>query len=91
MEIMIIVACSIVSSSFYVSSLPWNDTFKEIFIWTWVLACISWWVALIIYSIRENVIACSAIWLMTWALWPEFAKKYANRILDKATKLWQKK
>lgn len=88
MEIMIIIACSIVSSWFFTASIQSNDTFREIFVWTWLLACISTGVALFIYSIWENHIACSSIWLMIWAMWPNTAKKYANKILNN---IWKNK
>ena len=88
MEIMIIVACSIVSSGFFSASISSNDTLRELIISTWVLGCMSTWIALFVYSIWENVTASSSIWLMIWAMWPNTAKKYANKILDN---LWKKK
>ena len=87
MEIMIIVACSIVSSGFFSASISTNDTFREFIISTWVLWCMSTWIALFVYSIWENVIASSSIWLMIWAMWPNTAKKYANKILSN---IWKK-
>jgi hypothetical protein len=87
MEIMIILACSIVSSWFFTASIQSNNTFKEIFVWTWVLACMSFWIALFIYSIWKNYIASSSIWLMIWAMGPNTAKKYANKILNN---IWKK-
>lgn len=87
MEIIIIVACSIVSSGFFSASISSNDTFREFIISTWVLGCMSTWIALFIYSIWENVIASSSIWLMVWAMWPSTAKKYANKILSN---IWKK-
>lgn len=91
MDTLIIIACSIVSSSFFISSMANNDTFREIFIGTWMLTCISWWCALLVYSVWQNVTACSAIALITWALWPEFSKWYAKKLLNKTIKIWTKK
>lgn len=88
MEIMIIVACSIVSSGFFSASIPTNDSFRELVISTWVLWCMSTWIALFVYSIWQNVTASSSIWLMIWAMWPNTAKKYANKILNN---LWKNK
>lgn len=87
MEIMIIVACSIISSGFFSASISTNDTFREFIISTWVLWCMSTWIALFVYSIWENHIASSSIWLMIGAMWPNTAKKYANKILSN---IWKK-
>lgn len=86
MEILIIVACSIVSSWFFTASIQSNDTFKELFVWTGLLSCIAIWISIFIYSIRENVTASAGIGLMIGAMWPTTAKKYASKILDNLSK-----
>lgn len=83
MELMIIIACSIVSSWFFTASIPSNDTIKEILVGTWLLACLSAWISLIIYSIWDNVTTCSGIALLSGALWKNEATKIAKRTLNK--------
>lgn len=83
MEVMIIIACSILSSWFFTASIPSNDTIKEILVWTGLLACLSAWTSLIVYSVWENVHACSGVALLSGALWKEEAKRTAKKILKK--------
>lgn len=80
---MIIIACSIFSSWFLTASLPDNDTIKEIVIWTGLLACLSTWIALIVYSVWENVYACSWVALISGWLGKEETSRTAKKILKK--------